>query len=36
MGGGEFADQGELLKAMQAGQITGRDTTGLASYTRAS
>lgn len=29
LGGGEFADQGELLKAMQAGQITGRDTTGL-------
>lgn len=29
MGGGEFADQSELLKAMQAGSITGRDTTGL-------
>lgn len=29
LGGGEFADQGELLKAMQAGNITGRDTTGL-------
>jgi hypothetical protein len=26
MGGGEFADQAELLKAMQAGSITGRDT----------
>jgi hypothetical protein len=29
MGGGEFADQGELLKAMQAGHLTGRDTTNL-------
>jgi hypothetical protein len=27
--GGEAAGQAELLKAMQAGQITGRDTTGL-------
>lgn len=29
LGGGEFADQNELLKAMQAGAITGRDTTNL-------
>lgn len=29
LGGGEFADQGELLKAMRAGELTGRDTTNL-------
>lgn len=29
LGGGEFTNEAELLKAMQAGQITGRDTTGL-------
>lgn len=28
--GGQATGQAELLKAMQAGQITGRDTTGLA------